>query len=552
LLFQGKMKNRLLLAGLSGLLFWASWPTSPLTPLIFVAFVPLFLIHQNILNDATIVKKGNAFFRYVYLALFIWNLGVTWWVWNASAGGAVMAIIANTALMTIPFALYHKINKQFNVFFSFTALIVFWLTFEFAHLRWDLSWTWLNIGNVFAKYPETIQWYEWTGTLGGTLWVLLVNIGVYQLIVNKKTHLSITAVFIKLGLLIIVPLAVSFTLLQTILGKETIENKITYSSVIVQPNIDPYTEKFPAFDQPNGGPDFIPYHEQVKRMINLSDSLIDDNTRWVVWPETSVQSFRSMREKDIYRYPNFQLVQAFLNEHPQVTLVTGSDTWDTVNVVNDWVSNPSYSKKVGHYKTYNTALFVTKDTLVFYHKSKLVPGVEKLPFPAVLGFVLKIIKFAGAGDYGISPTSVVYENQDKDKIASIVCYESIYGEHVAGFVKNGANILTIITNDGWWQNTQGHKQHNMYARLRAIETRRPILRSANTGISSFISISGQEKISTKWDEKTAFKVKVKSQSVITLYVQYGDWIGRIALFISGIYLAILVLAAFKMKMPWMV
>lgn len=548
------MKNKLLLAGLSGLLFWASWPTSPLTPLIFIALVPLFFIHKAILGDTKIKKKGNVFFRYVYLALFLWNVLATWWVWNASAGGAVMAIVANTALMTIPFALYHKINKQFNSFFSYTALIVFWLTFEFAHLRWDLSWTWLNIGNVFAKYPETIQWYEWTGTLGGTLWVFLINIGIYELLVNKKAQRPIKNHLIKLSVLMLIPLLASLWLGYSehlnennhLIPSKTIDNK---NSVIIQPNLNPYTAKFPDYSKPNGGTAFIPYHQQVQSMIDLSDSLIDENTRWVVWPETSIQGQRSMRESMIHRYPNYQLVKKFLRDHPQITLVSGIDTWDTVNINNYYISNPSFNKQIGHYKSYNTALFANADTAVFYHKSKLVPGVEKLPFPTVLGFISDIINFEGSGDYGISPKSIVFENQDQQKIASIVCYESIYGEHTASFVKNGANILTIITNDGWWQNTQGHKQHNMYARLRAIETRRPILRSANTGISAFISTTGQELISTKWDEKTAFKTKVSPSTRMTVYVEYGDWIGRLALFISGIYLAILLLTLFKMKMP---
>tara|TARA_B100000809_G_scaffold181159_1_gene178887 strand:+ start:108 stop:1763 length:1656 start_codon:yes stop_codon:yes gene_type:complete len=551
------MKNRLLLAGLSGLLFWASWPTSPLTPLIFIALVPLFFIHKEIQEDNSITKKGNVFFRYVYLALFLWNLLTTWWVWNASEGGAVMAILANTALMTLPFALYHKINKQFNSFFSYTALIVFWLTFEFAHLRWDLSWTWLNIGNVFARYPETIQWYEWTGTLGGTLWVFLVNIGVYQLLITRRSGLPIKKYLLKLSILVLVPLMISFSLsfMQELKGEGNMNSEMLSdykNAVVVQPNLDPYTAKFPDYTQPNGGSKFVPYNQQVYSMIELSNSLIDEKTRWVVWPETSIQGRRSMRESVIDDYPNFQMVKNFLKKHPQITLVSGIDTWDTVNIGNNFISNPSYNKQIGYYKSYNTALFANADTSIFYHKSKLVPGVEKLPFPAVLGFVLDIINFEGAGDYGISPEPIVFGNQEKQNIASIVCYESIYGEHTANFVKKGANILTIITNDGWWQNTQGHKQHNMYGRLRAIETRRPILRSANTGISSFIDVLGNEVISTKWDEKTAFKAIVKPRTEITVYVTYGDWIGRIALFIAGIYLAILLLTAFGMKMPWMV
>ena len=540
------MKNKLILAVVSGALFCLSWPTLPFTPLIFVAFVPLFLIHKQILEEPTKGKKGNVFFRYVYLALFIFNLGTTWWVWNASAGGSVMAIIANTALMTIPFALYHKINKQFNAFFSFTAFLVFWMTFEFAHLRWDLSWTWLNIGNVFAKYPETIQWYEWTGTLGGTLWVLLVNIGIYQLVINKTALLPTKKYVVKLILLLVLPLAVSFYL--GIMSGDlnfTRPNSTYQNAVIVQPNIDPYEGKF------YGAEGFVPYDQQIQRMMDLSDSLIDEKTKWVIWPETSIQGFRSMRESEIERYPNYLMVKAFLDKHPKITLVSGIDTWDTVNINNDYISNPYFEKSIGHYKTYNTALMATADTSVFYHKSKLVPGVEKLPFPSVLGFVLDLINFDGSGDYGISPRPIVFGTKEDNKIGAIICYESIYGEHVADFVKAGANVLAIVTNDGWWQNTQGYKQHNMYARLRAIETRRQIVRSANTGISSFINVRGQEILKTNWWEKTAFKTNVTLKSHLTLYVRYGDWLGRIALFITGIYLAILVLTLFKMKLPWM-
>jgi apolipoprotein N-acyltransferase len=74
--------------------------------------------------------------------------------------------------------------------------------------------------------------------------------------------------------------------------------------------------------------------------------------------------------------------------------------------------------------------------------------------------------------------------------APVICYESIYSDYITDYIRKGANLLTIMTNDGWWDNTPGYRQHMNYARLRAIETRRWIARSANTGISCFIDPAG--------------------------------------------------------------
>ena len=97
--------------------------------------------------------------------------------------------------------------------------------------------------------------------------------------------------------------------------------------------------------------------------------------------------------------------------------------------------------------------------LQFYNKSKLVPGVETLPdFLLWMGPVFE--KFGGtSGGYGRSKTSAVLPSREIPYVtAPIICYESIYGNMWQVHVNKGANLLTIMTNDGWWGNT-GHKQH---------------------------------------------------------------------------------------------
>ena len=119
-------------------------------------------------------------------------------------------------------------------------------------------------------------------------------------------------------------------------------------------------------------------------------------------------------------------------------------------------------------------------------------------------------------------------------VGPIICYESIYGEFVTGYVQHGASLLFIITNDGWWGNSPGHRQHFQYARLRAVETRRSIARSANTGISGFINQRGDIVQQTPYWEEAAISETLNANDKLTFYVIYGDYLGRGAVFLGSI------------------
>lgn len=157
-----------------------------------------------------------------------------------------------------------------------------------------------------------------------------------------------------------------------------------------------------------------------------------------------------------------------------------------------------------------------------------------LPFPKVLGFFGSIINFAQTGAYAPQNERPIYTTKKGVSIAPIICYESIYGDFISEYVRNGADALTVITNDGWWDETEGHRHHNMYGRLRAIEFRRPVIRCANTGVSSFIDIVGREKKRAGWWEKTVLIGELKSSTKMTFYAKYGDYVGRILAFLSVI------------------
>jgi apolipoprotein N-acyltransferase len=188
---------------------------------------------------------------------------------------------------------------------------------------------------------------------------------------------------------------------------------------------------------------------------------------------------------------------------------------------------------------YNTSCLYNKDTLVLYRKCKLVPGVEKMPYPKIFGFLEKLAVDLGgvSGSLGVDSrqrTFTATTPQGVVKVGAPICYESIFGELFSQFVKNSAQLMCVITNDAWWGNTPGHKQHFEMSRLRAVETRRYIMRAANTGISAFIDPLGNVHQKTEYATRTAISQTVYPNNEITFYTKYGDYLARIMLGVAAL------------------
>jgi apolipoprotein N-acyltransferase len=522
-------KNRLasspFFAVLTGLLLFAAWPMSPLPFLVFIAWVPLLIIEAK-------STRPYRFYFVLLLNFFIWNIATTWWIWNASPGGAAGAIIANSILMTIPWMLYRITKNKLGNFIGYTSLIVYWLTFEYIHHNWQLSWPWLTLGNVFANYTGIISWYQYTGTTGGSLWVLLVNVLIfYQFFMPKKMELlasnnNATSGRKKIKLVaflavLIVPIVVAQLLKM---NEKTTTNTAKNNIVVVQPNIEAYTEKFT-----------LDAGVQINKMVALSESQIDSNTRMVVWPETAVATQVWEHQINSNRY--YASIFDFVKKYPKITLVTGIDSYVDHGTNNPGGFSIRHNKDANYYyEAFNTAMAIDSTIMPqLYHKTKLVPGVESLP--TWLSFMGKLFESMGgmSGTLGISKEPKVFETSTY-KPAPVICYESIYSEYVTEYMRKGANVITIITNDGWWGNTPGYRQHQSYARLRAIETGCWVVRSANTGISCFISPQGTVINPQPWNTAAAIKLAIPTTTATTFYVKHGDWLSRIAWVLAAIIL----------------
>ncbi len=497
---------------LAGSLLFAAWPVSPLTFIIFIAWVPLLMVADN-------TTKKLSFFWYTFLTTLVWNVLTTWWIWNSTDIGSIAAMVANSLLMTLPWWGYFIFKTNYGKRTGYISLVFFWLLFEYIHLNWQLSWPWLTLGNVFAQQINWIQWYEFTGTSGGSLWILLVNILLYDTWIQIRNKSVKPLHILILTVVWVLPFVISF-----LVKPETNKNPVANSSnvIIVQPNIDPYSQKF----------DQSTISTQVQTFIQLSEQALDTNTRLVVWPETALPA--AVWQDELKNTSIYAPVFDFANRHRNITIVTGAETFKSYGAEKLTTSARFNENDNSYYDVFNAAVAIKSNSpLQFYNKSKLVPGVETLP-DFLLWMAPVFEKFGGtASGYGKSAESAVFIEPGNPYIpAPIICYESIYGEYVSTYVQKGANILTIITNDGWWGNTPGHKQHLAYARLRAIETRKWVARSANTGISAVIDNAGAIQQTQPWDTAAYIKAAIPPVSGETFYVAHGDIISTIAMAIG--------------------
>lgn len=504
---------------LSGLLLSASW-FSPFTFLIFFAWVPLLLVEDKI---SALPSSGRTRLRLTglsYLTFFTWNICVTWWVYYASFGGAALAFICNSLLMCTVFMIWHNLKRRVNKPWAIWLLIPLWLGFEYGHTLWSLTWTWMTLGNAFAEIPNWVQWYEITGTSGGGLWVLAVNILFFQVI--KSGALKATGAgpaflpVLKPIFFIIIPIICSYAILFVRIPAFEGSANTTggYKTLIVQPNVDPYNDKF--YTKPE---------KQLELLLQQIHGKLDSTVDFLVLPETFLTE--NVYEGEEWQSFSFHFLKdSLLGKYPDLTIISGANTMYRYKPGEKRAATArKYSDADEYYESYNTGIQMNKESLAFYHKSKLVPGVEQMPFPAVFKyFEAFAIDMGGtSGSLGMQDERTVFFSQNrKVGIAPVICYESVYSDYVAQYVRNGANLIFIITNDGWWENTPGHRQHLAYARLRAIETRKEIARCANTGISCFITPLGAIEQATPYWEEALISKNMKPNDTTTAFVRFGD------------------------------
>jgi apolipoprotein N-acyltransferase len=536
---------RVLLALLSALLFsvpFFRWGTGLL---LMVAFVPLLFIEDSIARQkAEAAAKGGkkrgsvVWYTIITFALFI--LLTSYWVYFATWVGIVGATIVNTAYMSLTFWLFHITRRRLGDRLGYASLVAYWLAFEFLYLRAVVNFPWQVLGNGFSNDIMLVQWYEVTGTLGGSLWALLMNLALFRLIKGWLGERSFSANRTRISWVLGIFLVPFLCSLIRYISYD--EKEDPYEIVVLQPNIDPYMKFID-----------MPQQQQTTYLLELADSLVTPRTDYIVGPETFINN--SVWESGIRDHPEIVRLREFLSRFPKAKLVMGATTYRLYQEPSEYTSS-SQPIQGGRYRydSFNSAFQLdTTDQIPIYHKSKLVVGVEHMPYTHLLGFLENLtIKLGGAfRSHGTQEFRETFVSpQDGTRVGPVICWESIFGEYVTKYVSDaGANFLFIVTNDGWWRNTPGHRQHNSYARLRAIETRRSIARSANTGISCLINQKGQEVARVGWWVRSGLRGTLNRNDHLTFYVRHGDYLGRIGVLLTVIFLLYALVSRFVRRRP---
>ncbi|MCX6139057.1 MAG: apolipoprotein N-acyltransferase [Ignavibacteriales bacterium] len=507
------------LAAAFSFLFALSFPPVPFGILASVAFVPLILLMDR-------PMRVGMRFRLLYGAFSLASLFTLYWVGGFTSAkdpylmmAGVLLLIWQPFYFLLPMGVYAVVKKNLGRTAALLAFPCIWVTFEWLYALGEFSFPWLTLGNTQTYQLVKIQFAEITGVYGISFWLLTLNMIAVLLIDSWRSGESIVA---RKSIV----LTGAFLLLYMLPNVYTMglnQNKlvaIDASSIrvgIIQPNLDPW-EKW------EGGRTQAGRDAQTERYIQKIRELKQDSVAIAVLPETAI----------LFNLPT----------HPeQLMKLRGELEPDGISLISGFPDTKYYRRGESpgssamiqgtdvRYDVFNAILYLQpgSDLIQIYDKMRLVPFAERLPYAEAVPFLIEPLRWnVGISNWGMGKDSTIFaDGRLRTKFLSMICYESIFPEFVASFVHRGAEFLVFITNDSWWGNTSGARQHNQYAVLRAIENRRWVVRCANGGISSVINPWGTMIARTEMYVETSITAAIQPRTIKTFYTEHGDLLARI-------------------------
>lgn len=493
-----------------------------------VALVPLLWISAS--YDAS-RRSWWRVFGWAALTFALWNIATVWWIWFATPVGPVAATLASTFFNMIAFMLFHTVSKKGPKALAYTLLVAGWIATEYWYTVGDFSWPWLILGNGFSHEVWAVQWYEYTGVFGGSLWVLVCNILFFEAL--RARH-DLGRWVAAAGALLL-PVALSLGIWWS--WEQPDEGTVEVS--VIQPNVD-------CYDKFNGRAEW--------QERNIADLVAQTpaGAQFILLPETSVPGHYWEPGLTDYRFSGEpgafwqELADSLRSRHPGALLVTGVSTYRFYprgTQPRTALGNPLGED---YYDIFNTAVGLdSAGRTQLHHKGKLVIGVENTPTALFDLLQFLVIDLGGVvGQLGIGQHGTAFEHGGVS-MGPAICYEGLYGDFFGDFVRRGAQFMAIISNDGWWRDTPGYKHLFTISRLRAIEHRRAVARAANTGRSGFISARGDVGQTLGWEKRGVLTAAVPLNTRLTFYTRYGDYLGRIAQYLM--LLSVLYYIAYRAK-----
>ena len=527
--------RRILLVTLSGILLGLAFPPSPFGVFAFIAFVPFFMLFEEINS------YGRAI-RTTYAALLIFNVMTLYWIGGFTHMKDPFLMIAGVStvlghplftLFMIPPWIF--IKRQFGHRTAVAAFPFFYVAYEYLHSLSEYAFPWLLLGNTQSYDLPAIQLASVTGVYGISFWVLVINVLLYFLaraFVERGLTWTSPKTMLRIALILALYLAPKVCG-HFMIHPSTIPPGSELRIAAIQPNIDPFDK---WSDEA---------HTQIAIHESLSTEALKTRPDLILWSETAIPE-RILHPNHLEELAD---LHAAVNSYAIPVLTGMVDT----RYYPDSAHAPRSSKvslSGFWYDDYNSTMLLTPGTnqLQKYHKIKLVPYAERVPYSDVITFLNVFRWNLGIGGWGIGKDTTIfsYTDQHGNKIsfANLICYESIFPGFDAEFVRKGAQFLTVVTNDSWWGNTSGTYQHRQIAAMRAVENRRWVVQCANGGISCIVDPYGRIVAQTPMYRRTILEGDIQPLSSITFYTQHGDWFAEGCLVVSLFFIVAALGSAF--------
>lgn len=522
-----KKNTRIYLSIATGLLLTLSFPPMPLYFLAFISFVPLLY-----LLDTT--KKF--YFWNTYVTFFIYQVASLWWISSFQEktdpflmmSGIVLDIFHPFYFM-VPVIFWLVIRIRLPRRMALYTFPFIWATFEWSRTLTELSFPWLSVGYTQVFNTNWVQIADLFGVFGTSFILVLANVIIYDIIYNFKNGKT-KAVDNKfqyslLFLIVIVPIIYSNVQIARYDYDKLIQTNETINIGLIQPNIDPW-------DKWSAGP-----IDQTQTLMRNSKQLMDSvgNLDLIIWPETSILYLDNQFNLE----HDFGFLQTWIDTN-KIALLSGF----VDIVVYENGTEPSITKEMHyqgknvHFDNFNSALLIDSNGYNIYHKMKLTPFGERVPHVEIFTFVTKLVNWGVGISFwgkGTEQKNIAIEHTGVN-LAPIICIESIYPSFVSNFSYLNANLLTVITNDAWYDYTPGPEQHALISAFRAIESKKFLARSANSGVTCFISPTGTIMYRAEKNTQASIAMTLPLVEGLTAYALFGDWLPYFALLVSFFFL----------------
>jgi apolipoprotein N-acyltransferase len=504
----------------SGLLTVAAFPPSSLGFLAYFGLVPLLLFFER--------NNFHHGFKYGYLFGFTINLGILYWLalnkgtewyWAfISMVAAVMFLGLNYGVIGL---LISTIGKRMGKLAGIWMFPMIWTAVEYIRSFGKLGFTWNNLCYTQTKATQLIQFSSILGPQGVTFWIVTINVLIYYILFHKPKGKKLLTYMTVLILFFLIPEVYGLSVLRK--GRENLEPKRKVHVGIIQPNVDP-NEKWVQES----------FEENMNLLHNLTDSVASVPLDLVIWPESATPTY--------LRRNNYGTFDSIMNHISRldVNLLTGTPDYE-------WTSE----NKI---KVYNSVFLLEPNLRDFnvYRKIHLVPFGEFIPLsgvmPALKNLNLGQGNFDSGNEVEVFQIPLKVDNSTNGDITlhftTAICFETTFPQIIRKGTRKGSEMLVVVSNDAWFGLTSAPFLHAEISRFRAIENRIPIVRSANTGISTVIDPYGRILKKIDFGKMGWLQAELQQGGNSTLYVKLGNICGYLTVLVSCVFI---LLSIFRRK-----